>query len=67
MFVFGALHVDGFLGGHGIDESFWGGELLPLNIYIALILLAKVSKKSWSWTQSQLIGVGKIYIYIYNI
>ena len=51
-FVFGAFHVDGFLGGQGIDESFWGGECLPLTIYLALILLAKVSKSSWIWAQS---------------
>ena len=52
-FVFGALHVDSFFGGQRIDESFcWGGELLPLNIYLALILLAKVSRSSWSWAQS---------------
>ena len=36
-FVFGALQVNGFLGGQGIDESFWGGELLPLNLYLAFI------------------------------
>ena len=51
-FVFGALHVDGFFGKQGVDESYWGGELSPLNIYLALILLAKVSKLRWSWTQS---------------
>ena len=46
-FVLGALHVDGILGEQGINEPFQGGELLPLNIYLALILLAKVSKSSW--------------------
>ena len=52
-FVFGDFHVDGFFGGQRIDESFgWGGELLPLNIYLALILLEKVSKSRWSWAQS---------------
>ena len=45
-FVLGALHVDGILGEQGINEPFQGGELLPLNIYLALILLAKVSKSS---------------------
>ena len=44
-FVFGTLHLDGFLGGQGIGESFRGGELLPLNIYLVLAL-AKVSKSS---------------------
>ena len=41
-FVLGALHVDGILGEQGIDEPLWSGGLLPLNIYLALILLAKV-------------------------
>ena len=45
-FVLGALHVDGILGELGIDELLRGGELLPLNTYLPLILLAKVSKSS---------------------
>ena len=57
-FVFGALHLNVFLGGQGIHEKFWGGELLPPNIYLVLILLAKVSKSRWNWAQSKLIGVG---------
>ena len=58
-FVFGALHLNAFLGGSiPCDEKFWGRELLPLNIYLVLILLAKVSKSRWSWAQSKLIGVG---------
>ena len=34
--------------GQGIDESFWDGERLLLNIYLALILLGKVSKSFWN-------------------
>ena len=45
-FVLGALHIDDISGEQGIDEPFQDGELLPLNIYLALILLAKVSKSS---------------------
>ena len=45
-FLLGALHVDRILGEQGIDEPLRGGELLPLNIYLTLILLAKVSKSS---------------------
>ena len=51
-FLLDALHVDGFLGEQGIDEPLQGRELLPLNIYLGLILLAKVSKSSWGWAQS---------------
>ena len=41
-FVLGPLHVDGILGEQGIDEPLRSGGLLPLIIYLALILLAKV-------------------------
>ena len=45
-FALGALHVDDILGKQRIDEPLRSGELLPLNIYLALILLAKVPKSS---------------------